>query len=266
MTHQLSSMTCRQDLCVARTESATHSPGGLQRNSRPLSGGQTLCRPRRLVRTPPKGCEWEAVQELLLASRERYVRVAFGILRNKEDAEDAVQDAFLMAYRHYRTFEGRSALTTWLARIVINAALMLRRKRINSPIDVLHEFSPDAPPWSEMIPAPQPDPEIAYANDETHQILKNLLGRMTPVLRQAITLRYCEQLPIKEASSLIGIPLGTYKARLFRAKQHLMSQAQIPLLAPLRRPGRSQFSFDRRKHQSMAGLAAETPSHEMVPS
>ena len=249
MTYPPSSMY-GSEVCAVRAERQRIFSGGS--NSRPLSSGRTLLCPRRLVRTRTKSCEWEALQELLLASRERYVRIAFGILSNKEDAEDAVQDAFLLAYLHYPMFEGRSALTTWLARIVMNAALMLRRKRINSPLDSLHEFSPEAPPWTEMIPAPQPDPEIAYSKAETNQILKNLLARMTPALRQAFTMRYCEQLSIREASSLLGIPLGTYKARLFRAKQHLRSQAQIPLLAPLRKPARPPFSYDK---QPVAPLA-----------
>jgi RNA polymerase sigma-70 factor, ECF subfamily len=71
----------------------------------------------------------QTLQELFMTSRERFVRIAYRILQNKEDAEDAVQHAFLSACRCFRGFEGRSALTTWFTRIVINAALMVRRKR-----------------------------------------------------------------------------------------------------------------------------------------
>jgi len=255
---QPSSMNFASDVNAAQPESQHIFSG--RSNSRPLSCGGTLFRPHKPARTRSRGSECDPLQELLLASRKRYVRIAFGILHHKEDAEDAVQDAFLLAYRHYRSFEGRSALTTWLTRIVMNAALMLRRKRKN-PIHSPTEFHPDAAPSTEMIPAPQPDPESAYAMDETNQILRNALELMTPVLRQAFTMRFCDQLSANDACALLGVKIGTYKSRLFRAKQHLMSQVQIHRLAPIRRSTQSSFSIDKPKHQSAPG---QTPSHEMV--
>ena len=80
--------------------------------------------------SPPSGIV-DALQEMFLASRPKFVGIAYSILRNKEDAEDAVQDAVLSAYVHLRNFEGRSAFTTWFTRIVLNAALMVLRKRTN---------------------------------------------------------------------------------------------------------------------------------------
>lgn len=239
MTCPPSSMNFGSDVGAGRPESQRMFSG--RPNSRPLSCGGTLFRPHNPSRTRSKASECEALEDLLLASRKGYVRVAFGILHHKEDAEDAVQDAFLLAYRHYRSFEGRSALTTWLTRIVMNAALMLRRKRKNSPIHSPCEFHPDAAPSTEMIPAPQPDPEIAYAIDETNQLLHNALELMTPVLRQAFTMRYCDQLSASDACALLGVKVGTYKSRLFRAKQHLIGQIQIHRLAPLGRSTQPHF-------------------------
>jgi RNA polymerase sigma-70 factor, ECF subfamily len=66
----------------------------------------------------------EAFQEMVLTSRPRFVTLAQAILRNREDAEDAVQNALLSGYLHLPSFEGRSALTTWFTRIVVNAALL----------------------------------------------------------------------------------------------------------------------------------------------
>src|SRR6202007_2542609 len=98
----------------------------------------------------------DALHEMFLASRPKFVAMAYSILRNKEDAEDAVQDAVLSAYVHLRNFEGRSAFTTWFTRIVLNAALMILRKRTNSRIDSLPEPpTADQIPWTEWIPASQ---------------------------------------------------------------------------------------------------------------
>jgi RNA polymerase sigma-70 factor, ECF subfamily len=256
-----SSMNFGSDIGAGQPESQRIFSG--QPNSRRFPSESTLFRPHKSAGTRSKGNEFDALQELLQASRKRYVRVAFGILHHKEDAEDAVQDAFLLAYRHYRGFEGRSALTTWLTRIVMNAALMLRRKRKN-PTHSPSEFHPDTAPSAELIPAPQPDPESAYAIDETNQILRNALELMTPVLRQAFTLRYCDQLSANDACALLGVKVGTYKSRLFRAKQHLLSQVQIHRLAPVRPPAQSPFSIGGHRDQSAPEMTCKTRSHEMV--
>jgi len=71
----------------------------------------------------------EAFEQMLLVSRAKFVVLAYSILDNKEDAEDAVQNAFLSAYVNLRAFQGRSTLKTWFTRIVLNAALMIRRQR-----------------------------------------------------------------------------------------------------------------------------------------
>src|SRR5277367_525408 len=102
-----------------------------------------------------------ALQDMFLASRPKFVGIAYSILRNREDSEDAVQDAFLSAYVHLRKFEGRSAFTTWFTRIVMNAALMTLRKRTNSRISSLPESSSSGEvSWTETIPTSQPDPEM----------------------------------------------------------------------------------------------------------
>jgi hypothetical protein len=100
-------------------------------------------RPRTLRRSPGRrfrggdtqsdAQQLRSLQELFLTSRERFIRIAYRILENNEDAEDAVQDAFLSACLHFGKFEGRSALTTWLTRIVMNAALMARRNALFVP-------------------------------------------------------------------------------------------------------------------------------------
>ena len=207
----------------------------------------------------------DALQEMFLASRPKFVGTAYSILRNKEDAEDAVQDAVLSAYVHLRNFEGRSAFTTWFTRIVLNAALMILRKRTNSRISSLPDASmSDETPWTERIPASQPDPEMACAESETFQLIDVLLGRMSPVLRQSFTMTYYEEMSSREACALLGVSIGTYKSRVFRARRHLMALAQRSLVAPIRRAAHSPFSFDRLDFQALAARPAEISSPEMA--
>jgi RNA polymerase sigma-70 factor (ECF subfamily) len=202
---------------------------------------------------------------MFLASRPRFVALAYSILRNKEDAEDAVQNALLSAYLHLRAFEGRSAFTTWFTRIVLNAALMIRRKRKSLWTDSQRESSTtDDTPWTERIPAAQPDPEMMYAEEETLHLIDVLLGRMSPLLRQAFTMTYYQEMSNEEAAALLGVTTGTFKSRLFRAKRHLMNQAARSLLAPIRRGMDSSYPSRKSAFQTLAPRSAESLSPEIA--
>ena len=186
----------------------------------------------------------EAFEEMLVASRQKFVAMAHAILRNKEDAEDAVQNAFLSAYLHLRSFEGRSALKTWFTRIVLNAALMIRRKRKPSTIQPRPESS-NSPEvnWTENIPASEPDPKMVHAERETLQLIGGILEKMKPVLRQAFTMTYYGELSGPEACALLGISSGTFKARLLRARRQLLDRTERALVAPIHRTTTSASEF-----------------------
>jgi RNA polymerase sigma-70 factor (ECF subfamily) len=202
----------------------------------------------KLVETREEVLKREALEEMFAASRKKFLAIAYSILRNKEDAEDAVQEAFLSAYRHVRSFEGRSALKTWLTRIVMNAALMMQRKRKPSAVRSLSEngVSHDDG-WTEKIPDSQPDPEMIHAERETLQFIDEKLRELKPVLRQALTMTYFDELSGPEASAMLGVSAGTFKARLFRAKRQLFDRTEGTLVAPLRRtPASSSESWKRK--------------------
>src|SRR5246500_790779 len=219
----------------------------------------------RFVPAQREGHEWEAVQEMFLASRSRFVGMAYSILRNKEDAEDAVQDALLSAYLHLRAFEGRSAFTTWFTRIVFNAALMIRRKRKRSRDDSQQESGTmDDTPWMEKIPAAQPNPEVMYAKEETFRLLDALIGRMSPLLRQAFKLTYYQEMSNEEAAALLGVTSGTFKSRLFRARRHLMNHATRSLRAPIRRGMNSPYPSKESAFRAPASRSAESLSPEIA--
>src|SRR5208282_6002152 len=122
-------------------------------NARAGARASAKCRSPRSERISRESHDWETIQELFQKARPRFVGLAYSILRNKEDAEDAVQDAMISAFRHLRGFEGRSALTTWFTRIVVNAALMIRRKRKPGRVESLPEAgTTEEISWVERIP------------------------------------------------------------------------------------------------------------------
>jgi RNA polymerase sigma factor (sigma-70 family) len=263
--HSSISAQCRGQACTGAADSRLHSSRARNNHLRPHSRTAASSTSRRFVPTQPEGHGWEAVQEMFLASRPRFVALAYSILRNKEDAEDAVQNAFLSAYLHLRAFEGRSAFTTWFTRIVLNAALMIRRKRKSSWNDSQRESSTtDDTPWTERIPAAQPDPEMMYAEEETLQLIDVLLGRMNPLLRQAFTMTYYQEMSNEEAGALLGVTTGTFKSRLLRARRHLMKHAARSLLAPVRRGMDSPDPSWKSAFQGLAPRSAESLSPEIA--
>jgi DNA-directed RNA polymerase specialized sigma24 family protein len=142
---------------------------------------------------------------------------------------------------------------------------MILRKRTNSRISSLPDPSlSDETPWTERIPASQPDPEMACAEGETFQLIDVLLGRMSPVLRQSFTMTYYDEMSSREACTLLGVSIGTYKSRVFRARRHLMAQAQRSLVTPIRRAVHSPFSFNKVDGQGLAVRPAEISSPEMA--
>ena len=210
------------------------------------------------VETAPKNPGMEAFEEMFVAHRPRFVAMAHSILRNKEDAEDAVQNAFVSGYLHLRSFEGRSALTTWFTRIVLNAALMLQRKRKSSWISPLPETSTsDDAGWTERIPAPQPDPEQVCADREAFHFIDSLLQKMKPALRRAFTMTYYDELSGREASALLGISTATFKARLFRVRRQLSKLAQRALAPPARKMASYSFSSGRSALQRLVAKPSE---------
>ena len=157
-----------------------------------------------------------ALEETFVASRSKFVAIAYSILRNRDDAEVAVQNAFLSTYRRVRSFEGRSALRTWLTRIVMNAALMIQRKRKSFTVTPVPEnSSPHEGDWIESIPVSQPDPETAHAEEETLDFINGVLGKMKPVLRQAFAMTYFDELSGKKLAHYLVFHLGLSKRGFF---------------------------------------------------
>lgn len=146
---------------------------------------------------------------------------ALRYLGNVPDAEDAVQDALLSAYRHWGQFRGQAQISTWLTAIVTNAALMhLRRRRVTHiSIDQQHEEEGLA--LSERLPDSKPSPEEACFASEAHDRLLKGVNQLSPKLRRTFQLRDIDGLTTKETARQLGVPAGTVKAQVARARTKL---------------------------------------------
>ena len=153
----------------------------------------------------------------------RYSSVLFGValrrLRNVEDAEDAVQDALLSAYKHFGQFEGRSKLSSWLTRIVINAAGMKLRGRSRCEVISLDQTSKDgaAELVNELADA-GPTPERICEQTERQAMLRKALAQISPKLRAAFQIREITGLSTREAADALRITKNTLKSRSRRAR------------------------------------------------
>jgi len=167
----------------------------------------------------------DALSTLFARDRVRLYRAAFSLLRNREDAEDALQDGLLSAYVKLRSFEGRSQFSTWLMRIVLNAALMKLRKLRTIPQRSADEnVFGNAQPWIAWAIDTRPNPEQTYALAETKELVEKEMSQLSPVLRSAIQLRDAEHPSIPNLATSASVNRNTLKSRLSRARQRLAQQ------------------------------------------
>jgi RNA polymerase sigma-70 factor (ECF subfamily) len=165
----------------------------------------------------------EEMNKTLSRYRASFFRSAYRFLENAADAEDAVQDALLSAYKHIGQFRGEAQMSTWLTAIVSNSARMQLRRRprkihvsLDEPIGEEQEHS-----MSELLPDRRPNPEDECRNSELRARLKELAQQLSPPLRKAFQLRDLDGLTTSEAAHILGVADGTVKAELARARAKL---------------------------------------------
>ena len=165
-----------------------------------------------------KNGEDEAFEILVTRYQATILYVAFRITRNREDAQDVVQQSFQNAFVNLRQFQEKSSFSTWLTRIAINEALMCLRKTRRLRAVSLDEIGSEAGDTvSVEIPAASASPEAAYMKREEEQILSFVINKLPPILRTAVHL-YLDDLTVKEMARCLGIALPAMKARLFRGR------------------------------------------------
>src|SRR5216684_7206839 len=139
--------------------------------------------------------ETAALDALYRAHAEKLFRTLHRITRNREDAEDAVQDSLLRAFLHLKSFDGRSTFSTWLTRIGINSALMILRKKRNSREISAHGPGADETLWK--VPDSTPNPERRCAEREQGRILRDAISNLRPTIRRALELQVLEHRSIE---------------------------------------------------------------------
>src|SRR5579864_3929687 len=172
------------------------------------------------------------LQEVLSLRGPSFYRCAFRLLGNAADAEDAVQEALLAAYKHINQFRGQSQISTWLTTIVRNCALMQLRKRprqIHFPLE--EKFGEEQPRFLwEGLTDEQPSPEEEFRHSELTARLRKCTALLSPTLRRTFQLRVVDGLSIHETARILGLAHGTVKAQLARARAKIARHMR-PVLA-----------------------------------
>jgi RNA polymerase sigma-70 factor (ECF subfamily) len=166
------------------------------------------------------------VQELTNIFIDRWqslYRIAMRQLENRADAEDAVQDAFLSAYRHLDQFKRQARMSTWVTTIVINSARMKLRRRPRKVHVALGDQCQDHDREQvlEMFRDRRPNPEeVSQRNELTERALR-FTTQISPTLRRTFQLRDVYGLSIRDTAKVLGLPNGTVKAQTARARAKL---------------------------------------------
>jgi RNA polymerase sigma-70 factor (ECF subfamily) len=161
-----------------------------------------------------------AFTELWERHSQRAFSAAYRITKNRADAEDSVQDAWMRAYLHLETFDGRAAFSTWVTRIAINSALMMLRKKHQHRETPLEAGEGDAWRYWE-IPDRSMDAETLLIARESVNRLRREFFRLKPGLRKVVEIRESKDASLKEIASLSGITVAATKSRLMRARRIL---------------------------------------------
>jgi RNA polymerase sigma-70 factor (ECF subfamily) len=160
-----------------------------------------------------------AFETLLAEARPRALATAMKVLHDPDDAEDAVQEGFLKAWRNLGRFEGRSAFGTWIHRIVMNCSLDLLRRRACRPSVLSSEDDESERRRPEAIT--NETPERVLVRNQARQLVHGALAELSPVHRQTVTLREIEEHSYEEIAQIAACPIGTVMSRLHHARKRL---------------------------------------------
>lgn len=171
----------------------------------------------------------DAVRAVVTANNQRLFRTAWSILKDRGEAEEAVQSAYVSAFASIDTFEGRSSLSTWLTRIVVNEALgrvraqKRRRDQLeDAGVAMMDDYREALMRGSEARP-----PDVALAREQMRLLLEHAVAALPETFRTVFVLREVEGLSGEETAEVLDLPVATVKTRLHRARRRLQE-----ILAP----------------------------------
>lgn len=168
-----------------------------------------------------------AFEQLLERYKDRVFHLAYGMLRDRASAEDAAQDIFLRIWKGLPGYNGRASLSTWIYTIGRNACLTAIRKRNSKPTVSIEGLSEgDRPEW-------QVEDTHDDADPGAEMDIEHYLSELPDKYRSAISLYYLEQRSYEEAADMLGVPLGTLKTLIFRARKQLLKIAARKRIQPV---------------------------------
>jgi RNA polymerase sigma-70 factor (ECF subfamily) len=163
--------------------------------------------------------DYQAFEAVMRRHNGRLFRVARTILRNDADAEDALQDAYLDAYRHLDDFRAEAELSTWLTRIVVNQSLMrLRRQKRDGNVVPFSQAGGETPLEVEVRDEKGESPSTAVLRTEMRRILERRIDELPVAYRTVFVMREVEDMSVEETAQSLDIPSSTVRTRLFRAR------------------------------------------------
>lgn len=166
-----------------------------------------------------------ALQYLMRRHNQTLYRTARSILKDDAEAEDAVQEAYVLAYRAMDRFRGDAKLSTWLVRIAVNVAIR-RARKLNRSAEVIDLVADPADPRAtgresleaEMSGNTPEQPERTVLRAETRRLIEAKINRLPDAFRTVFVLRAIEEMTVDETAACLGIPEATVRTRYFRAK------------------------------------------------
>jgi RNA polymerase sigma-70 factor (ECF subfamily) len=190
-------------------------------NSQPLPSSVVRDDEPALVAAAKRG-EVSAFEELVTRYERKIFRLTRNVTGNMQDAEDAMQEAFLKSYEHLPSFKGDSRFYTWLVRIAVNEALMRLRRRHPGEFSIDQEVGGAG---DELLPRELddwgPTPEERYQQVEMQEILSDAIDKLEPDFRIVFILRDVEEMSTEETAKLLGLSISATKSRLLRARLKL---------------------------------------------
>jgi RNA polymerase sigma-70 factor, ECF subfamily len=192
-----------------------------------MKGIQTTSTPeKRLIESAQSG-DLEAFNQLILRYQNLLFGIALRLLNDEDVASDAVQEALISAFRRFHTFRGDS-LRSWLARVVVNACYdEMRRKRRQHTMPLeQYNAEGDEIETSYWLVDAQADPELQFETSELEGAIQRALNKLPSIYRLILLLVDIEGLTYEEAAMAAGVPVGTVKSRLARARLQMQKSLQ----------------------------------------
>jgi RNA polymerase sigma-70 factor (ECF subfamily) len=182
-----------------------------------------------------------AFDELVLRYADKVHRLTSKVLRHTEDAEDAMQEAFLSAYRNLNRFEGKSQFSTWLYRIAMNAALMRLRKRRHQTVSIEQPADREESQVTLQLADWSRTPVDDVLSEELRSVLEKAVDTLPEELAQVFLLREVEGVSNAEAAEILDLSVPAVKSRLHRARIQLRDRLNRYFAE---RPGRAGLTTE----------------------